>query len=104
MSPRTSWAAWTAASPRCTARRSYRAAKTAGYLYQAQLRATISERLGLEWGAVRNGAAELAGVPVEILTEFSKRRQVMLRAAELGGISLDTKVAGPIRGRLLIRA
>ncbi len=38
----------------------YRAAKTAGYLYQSQLRATISERLGLEWGEVRKGAAELA--------------------------------------------
>jgi conjugative relaxase-like TrwC/TraI family protein len=72
----------------------YRAAKTAGYLYQAQLRATVSDRLGLEWGEVRNGAAELAGVPAEILTEFSKRRQEMLRAAELGGISLDTKAGG----------
>jgi conjugative relaxase-like TrwC/TraI family protein len=72
----------------------YRAAKTAGYLYQAQLRATISEKLGLEWGEVRKGAAELAGVPAEILVEFSKRRQEMLRAAELGGISLDTKAGG----------
>jgi conjugative relaxase-like TrwC/TraI family protein len=72
----------------------YRAAKTAGYLYQAHLRATISERLGLEWGEVRKGAAELVGVPAEILTEFSKRRQEMLRAARLGGISLDTKAGG----------
>ena len=72
----------------------YRAAKTAGYLYQAHLRATISDQLGLEWGEVRKGAAELAGVPAEILVEFSKRRQEMLRAAELGGISLDTKAGG----------
>ncbi|MGH2849738.1 MAG: MobF family relaxase, partial [Solirubrobacteraceae bacterium] len=72
----------------------YRAAKTAGYLYQAQLRATVRERLGFEWGEVRKGAAELAGVPAEILVEFSKRRQEMLRAAELGGISLDTKAGG----------
>jgi len=72
----------------------YRAAKTAGYLYQAHLRATISDRLGLEWGEISKGAAELAGVPAEILTEFSKRRQEMLRAAELGGISLDTKAGG----------
>ena len=72
----------------------YRAAKTAGYLYQSHLRATISEQLGLEWGEVRKGAAELAGVPAEILVEFSKRRQEMLRAAELGGISLDTKAGG----------
>jgi conjugative relaxase-like TrwC/TraI family protein len=72
----------------------YRAAKTAGYLYQSQLRATIRGQLGLEWGDVRKGAAELAGVPAEILVEFSKRRQEMLRAAELGGISLDTKAGG----------
>ena len=72
----------------------YRAAKTAGYLYQAQLRATISDQLGLDWGEVRNGAAELAGVPAEILVEFSKRRQEMLRAAERGGISLATKAGG----------
>ena len=72
----------------------YRAAKTAGYLYQAQLRAAISDRLGLEWGEVRNGAAELIGVPAEVRVEFSKRRQEMLRAAELGGISLDTKAGG----------
>ena len=82
---------------RCTALHGaplYRAAKTAGYLYQAHLRATISDRLGLEWGEVRTGAAELAGVPAAILLEFSKRRQEMLRAAELGGISLDTKAGG----------
>jgi conjugative relaxase-like TrwC/TraI family protein len=72
----------------------YRSAKTAGYLYQSHLRATISERLGLQWGEVRKGAAELADVPAEILVEFSKRRQEMLRAAELGGISLDTKAGG----------
>jgi conjugative relaxase-like TrwC/TraI family protein len=72
----------------------YRAAKTAGYLYQAHLRATVSEQLGLEWGGVRKGAAELAGVPAEVLAEFSKRRQEMLRAAEVGGISLDTKAGG----------
>jgi conjugative relaxase-like TrwC/TraI family protein len=28
----------------------YREAKTAGFLYQAHLRALVSERLGLEWG------------------------------------------------------
>ena len=40
----------------------YRAAKTAGFLYQAHLRALVRERLGLEWGEVHKGAAELAGV------------------------------------------
>jgi conjugative relaxase-like TrwC/TraI family protein len=71
----------------------YRAAKTAGYLYQAQLRAEVSERLGLRWGPVRMGAAELADVPEAVLSEFSKRRREMQRAAENGGIGLDTKAS-----------
>ena len=41
-------------------RRIYEHAKTAGYLYQAHLRAEVRERLGLQWGPVSKGAAELA--------------------------------------------
>jgi conjugative relaxase-like TrwC/TraI family protein len=69
----------------------YQAAKTGGYLYQAHLRAEISERLGLEWGPVRKGAAELKDVPKEALEEFSRRRQDMQRAAAEGGFSLGSK-------------
>jgi hypothetical protein len=70
----------------------YRAAQTAGYLYQAHLRARVRERLGLEWGPVRKGAAELAAIDRGVVEEFSRRRHEMRRAAELGGgIGLDTK-------------
>jgi conjugative relaxase-like TrwC/TraI family protein len=69
----------------------YRAAKTGGYLYQAHLRAEISERLGLEWGPVHKGAAELKDVPREGLEEFSRRRHEMQRAAAEGGFSLGSK-------------
>ena len=69
----------------------YQAAKTGGYLYQVHLRAEISERLGLEWGPVRKGAAELKEVPKEALEEFSRRRQNMQRAAAEGGFSLGSK-------------
>ena len=71
----------------------YRAAKTAGYLYQSHLRAMITERLGLAWGPVHKGAAELEGVPRTVLAEFSKRRREMLREAQEGGISLGSKTA-----------
>jgi conjugative relaxase-like TrwC/TraI family protein len=71
----------------------YRSAKTAGYLYQSHLRALVSERLGLEWGAVSKGAAELSGVERPVLEHFSKRRHEMLRAAEEGGIGLGSKAA-----------
>ena len=70
----------------------YRAAQTAGYLYQAHLRVGVHERLGLEWGPVRKGAAELAGIDRGLLEEFSRRRHEMRRAAEEdGGLGLDTK-------------
>jgi conjugative relaxase-like TrwC/TraI family protein len=45
----------------------YEHAKTAGYLYQAHLRAEVRERLGLEWGPVTKGAAELRELPAEVL-------------------------------------
>ena len=41
----------------------YRAARTAGYLYQSHLRSLVRERLGLEWGPVHKGAAELRRGP-----------------------------------------
>jgi conjugative relaxase-like TrwC/TraI family protein len=71
----------------------YRAAKTAGYLYQSHLRALVTERLGLQWGEVRKGAAELAAVPPAVLAHFSKRRNEMLLEAQAGGIGLQSKSA-----------
>ena len=46
----------------------------AGAVYQSHLRAEITDRLGLEWTTPRNGLAELAGVPAEVLRAFSRRR------------------------------
>ncbi|HEV2924403.1 MAG TPA: MobF family relaxase [Solirubrobacteraceae bacterium] len=71
----------------------FRAAKTAGYLYQAHLRALVTERLGLEWGAVHKGAAELSAVPPAVIAQFSKRRHEMQREAQAGGITLGSKAA-----------
>lgn len=56
------------------ARQLYIQAKTAGYLYQAHLRADLSRRLGVEWGEVRNGSADLEGVSRGVVRAFSKRR------------------------------
>jgi hypothetical protein len=49
-------------------------AKTAGYLYEAHLRQLLTERLGVEWASVRNGTAELAGIPADVVRLFSTRR------------------------------
>lgn len=56
------------------ARQLYIQAKTAGYLYQVHLRAELSRRLGVEWGEVRNGSADLEGVSRGVVRAFSKRR------------------------------
>jgi conjugative relaxase-like TrwC/TraI family protein len=63
----------------------YRDAKTAGYLYQAALRAQVSERLGLEWRPPANGVADLAVVPRGVIEHFSQRRaEIVAHMAERG--------------------
>jgi len=75
---------WTALD----ARRLYVNAKTGGYLYQAQLRAELTRRLGVEWGPVRRGQADLAGIPTGVLRGFSRRRvELEQRMAERGECS-----------------
>lgn len=53
----------------------YRHARTAGYLYQAELRHRLARELGVAFGPVRAGAADLAGVPREVREAFSTRRR-----------------------------
>ena len=53
----------------------YRHAKTAGFVYQAVLRSELTQRLGVEWGDVRNGVAEATVVPDKVREMFSTRRR-----------------------------
>jgi len=46
-----------------------------GHLYEAQLRWELTCRLGVEWGPVRNGIADVAGIGRDVLREFSTRRR-----------------------------
>lgn len=48
--------------------------KPVGHLYEAKLRAELSARLGVEWGPVRNGIADIAAVSREVILAFSQRR------------------------------
>jgi AAA domain/TrwC relaxase len=52
----------------------YTSAKTIGYLYEAQLRHNLTAAIGVEWGAVCNGIADIEHIPVEVLKAFSTRR------------------------------
>lgn len=65
--------------------RIYGWAKTVGYLYQSSLRAELSESLGVRWGAVTKGAAEIEGVPPALLDAFSTRRAEVVAAIEASG-------------------
>jgi conjugative relaxase-like TrwC/TraI family protein len=59
----------------------YDHAKTAGYLYEANLRHELSRSLGVQWQEVRKGIAEVEGFRDEWLREFSTRRAEILEAA-----------------------
>ncbi len=66
-------------------RRLYAHAKTAGYLYQAQLRHELTRELGVEWGPVVNGMADLAHVDRSWIEAFSQRRaQIVAHMAQRG--------------------
>lgn len=44
-----------------------------GYFYQSVLRAELTARYGVAFDPIVNGQAEIAGVPTELLHQFSKR-------------------------------
>ena len=52
----------------------HRQATTASYLYQHLLRAELTRELGVEWGPIERGVAQIAGVPRAVCDEFSTRR------------------------------
>jgi conjugative relaxase-like TrwC/TraI family protein len=72
----------------------YRHAKTAGVLYQAQLRHELTVRLGLGWQPVVNGHADLEGFDRPLIEAFSRRRaQIVGRLDEPG---MDSPAAAQI--------
>ena len=85
-------------------------ARTAGFVYQAALRARLQETLGLGFTAVHNGVAEVDGVPVALTQAFSTRRaeiEVALarhgassrRAGEIAALDTRTpKIQPPVYG------
>jgi conjugative relaxase-like TrwC/TraI family protein len=48
--------------------------RTAGFVYQASLRANLVEALGVRFGPVTRGSAELVGADSALLCRFSTRR------------------------------
>ena len=56
-------------------RQLYAWCRTAGFVYEAHLRAELTERLGVRWGPVRNGIADVAGISKRAIDHFSQRRR-----------------------------
>ncbi|MGD9795946.1 MAG: MobF family relaxase [Acidimicrobiia bacterium] len=63
----------------------YASAKTAGYLYEAQLRHNLTAALGVAWGAVTNGIADIEHIPADVLKAFSTRRAEIEKRMEARG-------------------
>ena len=53
----------------------YRHKLAAGYLHESELRARLTERLGVRWQPVRNGMADIDGFTRDQIMAFSQRRQ-----------------------------
>jgi conjugative relaxase-like TrwC/TraI family protein len=85
---------------------------TASYVYQAALRAHLSEALGVRFGPVRRGIAEVAGIPDELVSHFSTRRHEIeaamgehgtrgTRASEIAALATRTKKEAALPTRSL---
>ena len=71
----------------------HRQATTASYLYQHLLRAELTRELGIQWGPIERGVAEIVGVPNEARREFSTRR------AQIEARLSTSHAASGLRGR-----
>ena len=67
----------------------YHHARTASFLAAAELRHQLTTRLGVTWGEVENGIAEIDGIPTAAIQEMSSRsRDIEAAVAALGVNSL----------------
>jgi conjugative relaxase-like TrwC/TraI family protein len=66
-------------------RRLYAHARAASFIYQSVLRSVMARALGVEWTPVRQGIAEVVGVPKPVIRAFSRRRaEIEAALAERG--------------------
>ncbi len=58
---------------------------TAGYLYEAHLRRELTVRLGVEWGPIKNGIADVVGIDKAVRDHFSDRaKEIQEHLDEIG--------------------
>ncbi|MBL7522125.1 relaxase domain-containing protein, partial [Frankia sp. CNm7] len=79
--------------------------KTAGYVGAAVLRHELSARRGVVWEPARNGVAEIAGFPTDLLAVFSTRHgEVSAEFAQLVAAGLEPSGATAAAAQLRSRA
>lgn len=71
-------------------------ARTAGFIYQAALRGELTRRLGVSWESVREGVADVHGIPRGLIEVFSKRRADILEELEELGFSDSSAKASQV--------
>ena len=78
--------------------------RSIGWVYAAALRSELSARLGVSWGPVSEGHADLDGVPARMLTLFSQRNaEVDTRLAEAVAAWVDDHDGAEPDSRTLYR-
>ena len=86
--------------------RVYPALRTAGFLFEAEMRHELSNRFGVQWRPARNGISEIDGASAAVLRHFSKRRSQIEdrlaikgyssgRAAQVAALSTRDRKADP---------
>ena len=71
----------------------YAHAKTAGTIADAVMRASLTQSLGVEWGPVVNGIAELVAVPKNVREHFSARHAEIMEEALARGYTSPAALA-----------
>ncbi|HET6753371.1 MAG TPA: MobF family relaxase [Jiangellaceae bacterium] len=85
--------------------------RSIGWVYDAALRSELSTRLGITWGPVVGGHADIVGVPDELIVEFSQRstqvddklRELVARwAAEHDGVDPDARTIARVERKAVV--
>lgn len=85
--------------------------RSIGWVYDAALRAELSARLGVAWGAVIDGHADIVGIPDGLVAEFSQRstqvddklRELVARwAAEHDGVDPDARTVARLERKAVV--
>jgi conjugative relaxase-like TrwC/TraI family protein len=85
--------------------------RSIGWVYDAALRAELTARLGVGWGPVIDGHADIVGVPDALLAEFSQRstqvddklRELIARwAADHDGVDPDPRTIARLERKAVV--